>query len=154
MSELDIESSTQRIIVGRNGALKIVYAGPRGPRGLPSLDSIIVGSAPFADRPSAVGFDDGALYLATDENTWYKKQTSGLTEHWVAVAFNSSASGTVSSPMLVWVASHNLHFKPSGMRFTSLDGLTELEPDNITHINDDVVSVEWLTARTGMWEFS
>lgn len=62
-----------------------------------------------------------------------------------------AATGTIVTPVAVWVMQHNLGFNPAGFRFTTLDGLEELEPADIQYITLDRALAVWPDPIAGIW---
>lgn len=67
---------------------------------------------------------------------------------------DNSASGTQSSPSSIWIMAHDLGFNPAGFRFTTLDELTELEPESITYVSVNVALAIWPDPIAGKWVVS
>lgn len=62
----------------------------------------------------------------------------------------TAASGEVVVANNVWIMDHNLQFKPQFMFFTQ-DGLNELEPYDLQHVNNTRTLAVWPEPTVGTW---
>lgn len=64
------------------------------------------------------------------------------------------ASGIQSTPVSVWIMDHNLGYEPAAVVFRTLDGETELEPEEIQYVNDNRILALWPESIAGTWRVS
>ena len=63
----------------------------------------------------------------------------------------ASASGEQATPAQVWIMDHDLGSYPAGIRFTSLDGETEYEPEEVQYTTLNRILALWPEAIAGKW---
>lgn len=67
---------------------------------------------------------------------------------------SDSATGAQLTPALIWIMQHDLEFFPAGIKFHSLDGEIELEPQILTYVNNNRILATWPEPTAGTWMIS
>lgn len=63
----------------------------------------------------------------------------------------SSASGEQTTPSPLWIIDHNLGVYPTKVLFFSIDGNDELEPEELTYVNENRILASWPEPIAGTW---
>lgn len=72
-----------------------------------------------------------------------------------ADASDSFATGEDATPTsAVQIINHNRGFYPAAVRFETLDGLDELEPESITYVNENRIIATWPEPTANRWMIS
>lgn len=106
--------------------------------------------------PPTTSFHIEAMERQIDEHfirlSYYREEV--VTDDSESPQHTEASSGTQSTPSTIWIMNHNLGFNPAGFRFTTLDGLDELEPESITYVTVNRTLASWPTAIAGKWVVS